>query len=252
VTTPRSGLTLRLASATSVFMSPAPSPAHKILIAPSILSADFGRLGAEVLAVSAAGADWIHVDVMDGRFVPNITLGPPIVKAIRKATKLPLDVHLMIVEPEKYLDAFADAGADTISVHVEACTHLYRTLQHIRSLKKRAGVVLNPATSEDTIRYVLDVADLVLVMSVNPGFGGQSFLPSVLPKVAKIRAMIDAAGRPIDLEIDGGIAEGTAGHAAAAGARALVAGNAVFTKTSYKDAIHALRHEADAALVRTK
>src|SRR5579859_5286527 len=166
----------------------------KVLIAPSILSADFSRLAEEVEAVEAAGADWIHVDVMDGRFVPNLTIGPPVVKALRRVTKLPLDVHLMIVEPEKYLDAFAEAGADTLSVHVEACPHIHRTLQHIRGLGKRAGVVLNPGTSEDTIRHVLHLADLVLVMSVNPGFGGQSFLPEVLPKVEVMRRMIDAAG----------------------------------------------------------
>ena len=218
---------------------------ERIIIAPSILSADFGRLAAEVEAVEAAGADWIHVDVMDGRFVPNITLGPPIVKALRKATKLPIDVHLMIVEPEKYLDAFAAAGADTLTVHVEACPHLHRTLQHIRSLHKRAGVVLNPSTSEDTIRYVMESVDLVLVMSVNPGFGGQSFIPDVLPKVRAIRQMIDHTGRPIDLEIDGGIAEETAALATAAGARALVAGNAVFTKPSYADAITTLRREGE-------
>jgi ribulose-phosphate 3-epimerase len=222
-----------------------------VLVAPSILSADFGRLAAEVEAVVAAGADWIHVDVMDGRFVPNITIGPPVVKALRKATKLPLDVHLMIVEPEKYIEAFAQAGADTISVHVEACRHLHSTLQHIRALKKRAGVVLNPATSEEALRYVLGLADVVLVMSVNPGFGGQSFLPEVIPKVAAIRRMIDASGRPIDLEIDGGIAEGTAGQAAAAGARVLVAGSAVFTKKSYSEAIISLRREAESALKRT-
>ena len=218
---------------------------ERIIIAPSILSADFGRLAAEVEAVEAAGADWIHVDVMDGRFVPNITLGPPIVKALRKATKLPIDVHLMIVEPEKYLDAFAAAGADTLTVHVEACPHLHRTLQHIRSLHKRAGVVLNPSTSEDTIRYVMESVDLVLVMSVNPGFGGQSFIPDVLPKVRAIRQMIDHTGRSIDLEIDGGIAEETAALATAAGARALVAGNAVFTKPSYADAITTLRREGE-------
>lgn len=214
-----------------------------ILIAPSILSADFARLGEEVAAVEKAGADWIHVDVMDGRFVPNITLGPPIVKALRKATKLPLDVHLMIVEPEKYVDAFAEAGADTITIHVEACTHLHRTLCYIKSLGKRAGVTMNPSTHEDTIRYVIDVVDQVLVMSVNPGFGGQSLIREVLPKVAAIRTMIDARGRHVDLEIDGGITKETAPEAIAAGARVLVAGNAVFSagEKGYASAIAALR-----------
>jgi ribulose-phosphate 3-epimerase len=216
-----------------------------IVIAPSILSSDFSRLGEEIRAVEAAGADWIHVDVMDGRFVPNITIGPPVVKAIRKVTKLPLDVHLMIVEPEKYLDDFARAGADTITVHVEACPHLHRTLQHIRGLGKRAGVVLNPSTHESTLEYVLDTADLVLVMSVNPGFGGQSFIDAVLPKVRAIRKMIDARGLPIDLEIDGGIAPDTAARATAAGARALVAGSAVFTHGDYKEAIATLRREGE-------
>ena len=192
-----------------------------------------------------AGADWIHVDVMDGRFVPNITIGPPVVKAIRAATKLPVDVHLMIVEPERYLDDFAAAGADRISVHVEACTHLHRTLQHIHHLGKRAGVVLNPATHESTIEYALDEADLVLVMSVNPGFGGQAFIPEVLPKVRAIRAMIDRRGRPIDLEIDGGIGEPTAAQATAAGARVLVAGSAVFTHADYGDAIATIRREGE-------
>ena len=220
-----------------------PTPDGPILVAPSILSADFARLGEEVAAIEKAGADWLHVDVMDGRFVPNITLGPLIVKAVRKVTKLPLDVHLMIVEPERYVDAFAEAGADTITVHVEACTHLHRTLCHIKSLGKRAGVVLNPSTHEDTLRYVMDVADLVLVMSVNPGFGGQSFIRAVLPKVAAIRAMIDASGRDIDLEIDGGITKETAPDAIAAGARVLVAGSAVFNggEAGYAAAIAAIR-----------
>ncbi len=220
-----------------------------IRIAPSILSADFGRLAEEVARVEAAGADWIHLDVMDGRFVPNITIGPPVVKAIRKVTKLPLDVHLMIVEPERYVDAFAQAGADTITVHVEASTHLHRTLQTIRAAGKRAGVTLNPATSEDTLRYVMDIVDLVLVMSVNPGFGGQSFLDLVLPKVTAIRKMIDATGRPIDLEIDGGIAEDTAERAAKAGARVFVAGNAIFSRPDYAPAIAAIRASAERGLV---
>lgn len=219
------------------------SPANKdrVLIAPSILSCDFSRLGEEVRAVEKAGADWLHVDVMDGRFVPNITIGPPVVAALRKVTTLPLDVHLMIVEPERYVDAFAEAGADTITVHVEACVHLHRTLCHIRSLGKRAGVTMNPSTSEDSIRYVIDVCDQVLVMSVNPGFGGQSFIREVLPKVSAIRALIDASKRDIALEIDGGINAATAKDAVAAGARVLVAGNAVFREKDYAAAITAIR-----------
>ena len=222
-------------------------PAPSILVAPSILSADFARLAEEVAAVERAGADWLHVDVMDGRFVPNITIGPPVVKALRRVTKLPLDVHLMIVEPEKYLDAFAEAGADTITIHVEACTHLHRALCHIRSLKKRAGVTMNPSTPEDAIRYVLEVCDQVLVMSVNPGFGGQSFLRSQLPKVRAIRKMIDDTKLPIELEIDGGITPETAPEAIAAGARVLVAGSAVFGDGDYAKAIAALKGKGKAS-----
>jgi ribulose-phosphate 3-epimerase len=223
-----------------------------LLLAPSILSADFGHLTEEVRAVEAAGADWIHVDVMDGRFVPNITLGPPIVKAIRAATTLPVDVHLMIVEPEKYLDDFANAGADGLTVHVEASPHLHRTLQHVRGLGKRAGVVLNPSTHEDTIRYVLDLADLVLVMSVNPGFGGQAFIPEVLPKVRAIRRMIVASGRSIHLEIDGGIAPDTAALATEAGARVLVAGSAVFNHPPYGEAMARLRKEGERGMALSR
>ncbi len=221
-----------------------------IRIAPSILSSDFTKLGDEVRAVQAAGADWIHLDVMDGRFVPNITIGPAVVKALRKVTTLPLDVHLMIVEPERYIADFAEAGADVISVHTEVSPHLHRTLQSIRKLGKKAGVVVNPSTSEESIRYVLGEVDLVLVMSVNPGFGGQSFLPEVLPKVRVIRRMIDDAKLPIDLEIDGGITAITAAQAAAAGARVLVAGNSIFGSGDYASAIAKMRQAANAATVQ--
>lgn len=217
------------------------SPHPAVRIAPSVLSADFARLGEEVSAIEKAGADLVHVDVMDGRFVPNITLGPFIVKALRKVTPLPLDVHLMIVEPERYLDAFAEAGADTIIVHVEACTHLHRALCHLKSLGKRAGVVLNPSTHESTLQYVMGVVDQVLVMSVNPGFGGQSFLADQLPKIRNIRRMITDTGRDIDLEVDGGITAETAPAVIEAGANILVAGNAVFNTKDYAKAIASIR-----------
>jgi ribulose-phosphate 3-epimerase len=205
-------------------MAPGPAP----IVAPSILSADFASLGEEVRAVDQAGADWIHVDVMDGRFVPNITIGPLVVEAIRKVTEKPLDVHLMIVEPERYVADFAKAGANRILVHEEASTHLCRTLDQIRSLGCAAGIVLNPHTSEESIRYALELCDQVLVMTVNPGFGGQAFMPLAVPKITRLREMASRFDHDIVIEVDGGVTAETAPRVIAAGARALVAGAAVF------------------------
>jgi ribulose-phosphate 3-epimerase len=214
-----------------------------IVVAPSILSADFSRLGEEVQAVDKAGADWIHVDVMDGRFVPNITIGPLVVKALRPLTDKPLDVHLMIVEPEKYVEQFAQAGADIISVHAEhnASPHLHRTLNQIRENGKKAGVVLNPSTPLEFIDYVLDQCDLVLLMSVNPGFGGQSFIPSVVPKIKKLRAMCSERGLDPWIEVDGGLKPNNSWKVLEAGATAIVAGSAVFKADSYAEAIEGVR-----------
>lgn len=206
-------------------------------IAPSILSADFSRLGEEIRKVEDAGADWIHVDVMDGAFVPNITVGPFILEAIRKVTALPLDVHLMIERPEQYISEFADAGADIITVHFEACTHLHRTIQSIKEKGKKAGVSVNPATPLVSIKYVLGDIDLLLIMSVNPGFGGQRFIPSALEKIKKARQMVDKIGANVSIEVDGGVKLENIGEVASAGADIFVSGSGVFGTGDYKTTI---------------
>lgn len=212
-----------------------------VKIAPSILSADFSKLGEEIKDVERGGADWIHIDVMDGHFVPNITIGPLIVEAVRPITKLTLDVHLMIENPDQYIEAFAKAGADYITVHAEACTHLHRTIQLIKSFGVKAGVVLNPATPASVLEYVLEDLDMVLLMTVNPGFGGQAFIPSVLDKVEQVRSMIDEKGLAVEIEIDGGVNPETARLCVERGATVLVAGSAIYNKTDRKQAIADIR-----------
>lgn len=216
-----------------------------VKIAPSILSADFGRLAEQIAEAEAGGADWIHVDVMDGLFVPNITIGPLVAAAARRATKLPLDTHLMIEKPERYIGAFADAGVDLLTVHVEASPHLHRTVEAIQQAGMKAGVALNPATSIESIRGIIPYADLILVMSVNPGFGGQKFIQTSVEKIRAVRALIDESGRAIELEVDGGVAAGTIGRVVAAGATVLVAGAAVYnSEASVAANIASLRERA--------
>ncbi len=223
------------------------TPNRPIRLAPSILASDFGRLAEEVAAVAEAGADWIHVDVMDGHFVPNLTLGPVVVEAVRAATSLPLDVHLMIEAPERSLESYIAAGADRVGVHVETCPHLHRTLAQIREAGARNCVVLNPSTPAAAVEPVLSEADQVLVMSVNPGFGGQRFIEGSLPKIAQLRRWIDERELDVEIEVDGGIGPGTIGRAAAAGANVFVAGTAVFGKPDYAAALADLRKEAEGA-----
>ncbi len=218
--------------------------APPIRIAPSILSADFGRLAEEVRAAEAAGADWIHVDVMDGRFVPNITIGPLVVEAVRRVTKLPIDAHLMIVEPERYVEAFAKAGADVVSVHAEVSPHLHRTLQAIRAAGARPAVALNPSTPLSAVEWVLSDCELVLIMTVNPGFGGQRYIAACTEKVRQLRALADARGQALDIEVDGGIRADTVAEPAAAGANVFVAGTAVFGAGDYAAAIRGIREGA--------
>lgn len=212
-----------------------------MIIAPSILAADFSRLADQINEAEAGGADWIHVDVMDGCFVPNITIGPVVVGAVRRSTKLPLDTHLMIVDPDRHIEAFRKAGADHITVHQEACTHLNRTLGHIHNLGAKAGVSINPATPSSTLVDVIDIVDIILVMTVNPGFGGQSFIHGTLKKLEEIRGLIDRSGREIHLEVDGGIDAETAHLVVKAGAEVLVAGTSVFRKPDIRRAIAELR-----------
>ena len=221
-----------------------------IQIAPSILSADVCRVGEEIRAVDRAGCDIIHIDVMDGNFVPNITIGPLVVKAARAVTSKALDVHLMIKDADNYVDAFASAGADWITVHVEACAHLHRTVSRIKELGKKAGVVLNPATSLSTLDYVLEEVDLVMLMSVNPGFGGQSFIPSTLAKIWQLRQRIDAMDLSVDIEVDGGISENTISDVAEAGANIFVAGSAVYGSNDYQQIITSLKKLAEAGAAR--
>ncbi|MBI5480147.1 MAG: ribulose-phosphate 3-epimerase [Deltaproteobacteria bacterium] len=218
------------------------------MIAPSILSADFGRLADEVRAVEAGGADWIHVDVMDGRFVPNITIGPAVVQAVRRVTTLPLDVHLMIVEPERYVEGFARAGADLLCLHAEACTHLHRVIQQIRELGKRPAVALNPATPRSVLDHVLGDLDMVVLMSVNPGFGGQEFIRAVLPKIEALRAALTRLGLDTHIEVDGGVKLDNVAEVAAAGADVIVSGSGVFGTKDYAATIKAMHARAGQAL----